>query len=259
VKRQTICAVFAMLAFAAPATVFAQGIEPGALPPHEILTILRSTGLDPLGQPVRRGPHYVMRAVDNTDREVRVIIRARSGDIVSVTPVATPMPPRGGITVGRYERMPPGYVLPRGGYGAGAPIVDEDDGPAFYNPNTPRPPGAVPGAPPRSSTAARPQPPRGGAMAADDDDVSPRSGPNVVTADPDRSGALPPPPERFPQRVAPPAPPKPKPVAREPVTRAAAAPPKQAPLPKPKPAITADAPPPLAPPAPAAAADETPH
>jgi hypothetical protein len=95
-------------------------------------------------------------------------------------------------------------------------------------------------------------------MAADDD-VSPRSGPNVVTADPDRSGALPPPPERFPQRVAPPAPPKPKPVAREPVTRAAAAPPKQAPLPKPKPAITADAPPPLAPPAPAAATDETPH
>ena len=178
---------------------------------------------------------------------------------MSVTPVATPMPPRGGITVGRYERMPPGYV-----YRAAVMVLAHRSStrtmrPAFYNPNTPRPPGAVPGAPPRSSTAARPQPPRGGAMAADDDDVSPRSGPNVVTADPDRSGVLPPPPERFPQRVAPPAPPKPKPVAREPATRAAAAPPKQAPLPKPKPAITADAPPPLAPPAPAAATDETPH
>ena len=84
-----------------------------ALPPHEILTILRSTGFDPLGQPVRRGPNYVLRAIDDNDREVRVVVSARSGDVLSVTPMQTASrmpPPRGGITMGPYERMPPGYV-----------------------------------------------------------------------------------------------------------------------------------------------------
>jgi hypothetical protein len=263
VKQRTIYAALAVLALAGPAA--AQGFEPGALPPYEIVTILRSTGLDPLGQPVRRGPHYVMRALDRTDREVRVVIAAHSGDIVSVTPVAgaPQMPPRGGVTMGGYERMPPGYIPPRNG----APVIDDDDDePVSYNnPTAPRPPGALPGAPlPRSSSATRP-PPRGGAMQPDDDDASPRSGPNVSTADPDRGGVLPPPPERFPQRVAPPSQPKPKPV-----TRAAAAPPpqasppKQAPLPKPKPAAKVDAPQ-AAPSAPeqaqqkAPGAEETPH
>ena len=53
-------------------------------------------------------------------------------------------------------------------------------------------------------------------------------------AAPDRDGLLPPPPERFPQRVAP-APDKPKPAKRE----ATAAAPKPAPVPKPKPATPA--------------------
>ena len=91
-----------------------------------------------------------------------------------------------------------------------------------------------------------------------DADVSSLSEPNVITADPDRSGTLPPPPERFPQRAAPAAP--------KPMKRTAAAPPKQAPLPKPKPAAKADAPPAAAPeaqpqssqPAPATT-DETPN
>ena len=101
-------------------------------------------------------------------------------------------------------------------------------------------PGAQP--PSRSSNAA--PPPRGGAMPRErDEDVSSLSEPNVITADPDRSGMLPPPPERFPQRAAPAAPPKP-------MKRTAAAPPKQAPLPKPKPAANTDAPPAPAPQAP---------
>lgn len=264
VKHRLIYGALALLALSAPAA--AQGFEPGTLPPHEILTMLRSTGLDPLGQPVRRGPNYVLRAIDDNDREVRVVVSARSGGIVSVTPIATASrmpPPRGGGTE-PYERMPEGY-LPPGGPGSYGPlIVDEDDDalpPRGYG--APRPPGAVPGTPPRSSSAA--PPPRGGATApGNDGDASPPSGaPKVIMADPDRSGALPPPPERFPQRVAPP---KPKPV-----TRAAAAPPKQAPLPKPKPAAQADAPPASAPQAapsataPAQAAeksrpaDDTPH
>jgi hypothetical protein len=261
VKRRMIYSALAVLALSAPAA--AQSYGPGGLPPHEILTILRSTGLDPLGQPMRRGPNYVLRAIDDRDREVSVVVSARSGDVLSVTPVQTASrmpPPRGGFTFGPYERMPPG-TMPPGGYRAGAPVVDEDDEPNISgNPTPPRPPGALPGAPPMRSGNAAPMPPRGGAMQPYGDDASPPSEPNVITADPDRSGLLPPPPERFPQRAAPSAPAKPKPVQR-----AAAAPPKQAPLPRPKPAAKADAPPaPAWQAAPAASpiaptAEETPH
>src|SRR5207253_1064760 len=136
-------------------------------------------------------------ALDRTDREVRVVIAARSGDIVSVMPVAgaPQIPPRGGVTMGGYERMPPGYIPQSNG----APVVDDDDEPVSYsNPAAPRPPGALPGAPlPRSSSAARPPVPRGGAMQPEDDPSLP-PGPNVTSADPDRGGVLPPPPERFP-------------------------------------------------------------
>jgi hypothetical protein len=277
VERRTIYAALTVLALAAPAAAqgYQPGYEGGGLPPYEILSILRSTGLAPIGQPMRRGPTYVLRAIDRRDREVRVVISARSGDVLSVTPVemASRMPPspRGGVTMGPYERMPPGYVPPdpRGGSRAGLPVDDDDEPGIYNNPNAPRPPGSMSGASPgpvpgalpsRSSNAARSEPPRGGAMQPDDDnDVSPPSVPNVIRADPDRSGMLPPPPERFPQRAAPPAQPKP-------VKRAAAVPPKQAPLPKPKPAATSEAlqpSSPLAAPEPAQQAapgsDETPH
>ena len=163
----------------------------------------------------------------------------------------------GGLSWGPYERMPPGYVPPAG-YRAGSPVDDDDDEPNIVdNPNAPRPPGVVPGAPPMRSSNAAPLPPRSGAIARRD--APPLAEPNVITADPDRGGMLPPPPERFPQRAVPAAPPKP-------VKRAAATPPKQAPLPKPKPAAQVDAPaasPPQAAPEPsqqtAPASEETPH
>jgi hypothetical protein len=254
-----IYAALAVLALSAPAA--AQGYGPGGLPPHEILTILRSTGLDPLGQPVRRGPNYVLRAIDDSDREVSVVVSARSGDVLSVTPVQVAsrmQPPRGGLTWGPYERMPPGYVPPSG-YRAGAPIVDDDDDePSIVdNLDPPRPPGVMRGVPPMRSSNAAPLSSRSGAI--ERRDAPALSEPNLITADPDHGGMLPPPPERFPQRAAPAAPPKP-------VKRAAAAPPKQAPLPKPKPAAKVDTPPapaPQAAPEPAQqtppASEDTPH
>jgi hypothetical protein len=251
VKRSMVFTALAVLALSAPAA--AQGyppgamppaaVSPGVMPPYEILSMLRSTGFEPIGRPIRRGPNYMLRAIDDNDREVNLVVNARSGDILSATPIQTAsrMPP--GVSMGPYERMAPGYVPPAGSRNYGPPVADDDDDalpPPGFGYNAPRPPGAVPGPLPRSSNAA--PPPRGGSMPPDDDDVaslpSGSGAPNVITADPDRSGMLPPPPERFPQRVAPAAPPKPKPV-----TRAAAAPPKAAPLPKPKPGATADAPP----------------
>jgi hypothetical protein len=246
VKSKAIYVTLMLLALTAPAV--AQGFEPGTMPPREIMRMLRQTGFEPMSRPMRRGPNYVVFAIDNRDREVRLEIGAHTGAIVSVTPMQTAArmpPPRGGVSMGAYERMPPGYVPPAGSPRGGSVYEDDDDAPPS-GPYGLRPPAPVPGGSPPSGSAAprfgsaMPPPRVGSAMPQDDDEPlpprsgpggpPPRSGPAVIPADPDRSGMLPPPPERFPQRAAP-APEKPKPV----IKRAAAAPPKQTPLPKPKP------------------------
>ena len=248
-KQKAIYVTLVLLALSAPAV--AQGFEPGTMPPRDIMRMLRSTGFEPMSRPMRRGPNYVVFAIDNRDREVRLEIGARTGAIVSVTPMQTAsrMPvPRDGVNMGPYERMPPGYermppgYVPPAGSPRGGSIYEDDDAPP-PGPYGLRPPASVPGVAPPSGRAGTPPPRVGSAMPQDDDEPlpprsgsagPPRSGPAVIPADPDRRGMLPPPPERFPQRAAP-APEKPKPV-----TRAAAAPPKQTPLPKPKPDAKAE-------------------
>ncbi|MGA7486586.1 MAG: hypothetical protein WBW74_06555, partial [Xanthobacteraceae bacterium] len=72
-RKIALCA--AALAFVAtgPGAALAQPVPPPyggpvypgpglALPPHEVLTIVRSTGLEPLGRPLRQGPVYVLQA-----------------------------------------------------------------------------------------------------------------------------------------------------------------------------------------------------
>jgi hypothetical protein len=308
VKQRWVFAALSVLALSVPAIAepvhLAQAIEARVLPPHEILTIVRSTGLDPIGRPVRQGPNYVLHAIDEDDREMRVIVSARRGEILRMVPAETParMPPRGGVAAGPYERTDryeraapaPGYVTPDGyRYGARSPVVDDDDEDLPPSQQAPRPPGNVPnnapgnfsGAAPRPGAAPLPRagyadpppvvrttPPAPGSNIARGTDLPPPSGAlpppsgsrvvttppprgaappapqsasrDVYTPEPDRGGMLPPPPERFPQRVAP-APDKPKPVKRE----ATAAAPKPAPVPKPKPAtpVNAAAPKPAAP------------
>jgi hypothetical protein len=75
------------------------------LPPYEILTIVRSTGLDPLSQPFRRGSTYILRAMDGYGEEVRVMVDARGGEILSVQPVVPVAAP--------YGAPGPRYVDPR--------------------------------------------------------------------------------------------------------------------------------------------------
>jgi hypothetical protein len=282
-------AVASLLTFSTPAHAepmrLAQAVEYGGLPPYEIVTIVRSAGLDPLDQPVRRGPNYVLHAIGQDDQEVRVIVSARRGEIVRIVPMmsASRMPPaRGGVTMGPYERMDgyrparpaPGYAAPEG-YRTGArpPAPDDDEEDPAYD-NAPRPPGSVPGAAPRPGYASPPprtgyaEPPpviratpsgRGSDISRGTD-LPPPSGSRAATAypppsdprataapEPGRDGLLPPPPERFPQRVAPAAEKAkdaPKPVKRA----AAAASPKPTPVPKPKPATPASATAPAAPP-----------
>lgn len=56
-----------------------------AMPAYEILTTVRELGLDPISQPLRRGPYYVLHAIDPLGVEMRVVADAHLGDILSVT------------------------------------------------------------------------------------------------------------------------------------------------------------------------------
>jgi hypothetical protein len=230
-------ALLATLVLAAPVGAeprLAQAVALDVLPPYEIATIIRSTGLDPVGRPVLRGADYVLRAIAGDGGVVRVVVDARSGEIVSVTPVETASRrlPRG-VTMGPYEPVPPGYVPPalRDLDGSGPPEFFERPPPATFGR---RPPAPVPEAPPpaRAGVPA----PIIFAAPSDRPDLATGSAPQVITAiEPGESGLLPPPPERFPKR-APPAAATPKPAKR-----AVASVPKQAPLPKPRPAGSAGA------------------
>lgn len=135
----------------------------GALPPHEIVTIVRSTGLEPLGRPTRQGAAYAMRAVDPAGEEVRVVVDAHMGRIVKVIPLSGP----------RYAMplmRPPFGRPPR-------PMAMVPDG-EFDDDFTPIGPGAgaVPGAP--AATA-----PRDGATQAGPPPL-PRPRPKVASAEP---------------------------------------------------------------------------
>jgi hypothetical protein len=240
-ERSLAFVALTAMALAAPTVASAQDV----LPPYEILTILRSTGLDPVGSPARRGGEYVLRAIDADGTHVRVVMDARMGEILSVTPViagAPGAPP--GPVVRRYEPAEaPDYIAPSPPRAhRGEPRIYDDEpppriyrrGPAGYDDEPPaiesRPPAPVPNSPPRVITATR------------DADPAPTHSVPRASASPVQSeaGLLPPPPERFPPRVAPAAA-KPAPVKR------AAVLPKQPPLPRPRPATTDEAMPQAAP------------
>jgi hypothetical protein len=124
------------------------------LPPHEIMVIVRSTGLDPVSRPVRRGPVYSLRALDRDGREVRVEVDRVRGHILRVAPVAAL----------RYADIPPSYGRPPGlvpdGYDLDEPRApsplpyppDYEDGPAASD----RAPPGEPAAPERGSAGPRP-------------------------------------------------------------------------------------------------------
>jgi hypothetical protein len=101
------------------------GYPVAGLPPHEIVTIVRSTGLEPMGNPVRQGPVYALRAVDPAGEEVRVIVDAQRGRIVKVIPLMAPRyvmplmrppygrPPRPTAMIPEgYGPYPPGMAPP---------------------------------------------------------------------------------------------------------------------------------------------------
>ena len=193
---------------------------PGLLPAGEVAAVVRSAGFVPLSPAMRRGDSYVLRASAPDGREMRVIVGARSGEIVSALPVVAAAPV--GERLGPYERMdgpppPQGYIRPA------PPIIHENDRPMT------RPAAPIPNAPPRNARAAVPEA---------RDYVPPPSAepPAIMREERGEHGLLPPPPDRFPSRTGAVPPPAEKPAAKPSVKRAAATP-----LPKPRPSIEANA------------------
>jgi hypothetical protein len=113
------------LACAEPAAAQLLAYPPaGNMPPHEVVTLVRSTGLEPVSRPVRRGPAYVLHAVNPAGREVRVIVDARLRRIARVVMLgparaaaadAPPLP-------APYGRPPAGIAGVPDGNGPGARV-----------------------------------------------------------------------------------------------------------------------------------------
>jgi hypothetical protein len=96
---------------------------PGAhlLPAHEIITILRSTGFDPVGRPVRIGSRYEVQAIDPDDYGVRLLVDGHTGRILTVRdnedawPMEPPVPPAGfRQAAGRFGPLSYGPLRPGG-------------------------------------------------------------------------------------------------------------------------------------------------
>ena len=161
---------FVSLGAASPAAAQYQAPTYGAaLPPFEVMTIIRSMGFDPISRPVLRGPVYVVQALDDEGISVRVLVDAQRGNVIRVTEsrpasVYAGLPPEAGFGPRRSppETVPPGAVY--------RPYEETPAPQAAHAPSPPRPKVATRTplprpAPPHSKAGATP-PPVAGATAA---------------------------------------------------------------------------------------------
>jgi hypothetical protein len=194
----SVATIVTAIAFAIPPAVSAGAAEraaraPSVLPPHEIITIVRSAGLNPVSRPARRGTNYLLRAIDEGGQEVRVVVDGRIGEVIAVTPMAyggreiDPMRPS------VYDSGPPVYEVGPPVYRAAPPIIiEEEPEPPVYRRAAPVVPAPIVLPPREREVVIVPPPP--GAMI-------PPPGANMPEPEGDDSQLLPPPPPRFPQRV----------------------------------------------------------
>ncbi len=147
---KTVCAVCAFVLSVASPVLAQTAHSAGRVPPEDVLSSIRSMGLHPATRPLLRGRVYALRAFDLSHAEKRVLVDARTGEVLSVRAVAdagpaeAPYNPR----YGRYEPpRPPGRVAEVPG---AEPILDE---PLF-----PRAGRGAPAAPAQRSAALTPTP-----------------------------------------------------------------------------------------------------
>ena len=100
---------------------FAEPLRPvfgGVLPPAEVNAIVRSMGLIPVGRPSREGLAYAVLAADPRGGQLRVIVDARFGDVLSVRrilagpPGAVPEPRAYGVVPRPYGPYEPPWMGP---------------------------------------------------------------------------------------------------------------------------------------------------
>jgi hypothetical protein len=159
-KQLAICAGLWLFAFGAGATAGAQPIYASpelsdpVLPPYEIMSIVRSTGLTPLTRPMRRGPYYVLVAVDRVGRQMRVVVDAQLGDIVNLRPAVV----AGfyGPDLGRPVAMPGGAMPPPDIMGGAAGYGPR---PGVENVPAPTPPRSIPNVRPVNAAPPAAPPP----------------------------------------------------------------------------------------------------
>lgn len=85
--------LFSQLALADPLRL-AQAMPGRAMPPTEVVLIMRSAGFLPTTEPTLTGATYVVRAVDPYGTPIRVVVDARYGYILSVHRIAGMEPRR---------------------------------------------------------------------------------------------------------------------------------------------------------------------
>lgn len=84
--NKTLLAVSFLTMLAGADVAQAQMAMP-VLPPAEIVASVHSLGLAPISRPHWQGRVYVLRAVDERGHEHRVLVDARSGEVIEAVPV----------------------------------------------------------------------------------------------------------------------------------------------------------------------------
>jgi len=121
----------------APGNAPLPGYGPRLLPPQEVYTVLRESGYSPLGMPRLRGPFYTIAVIDRRGNDGRLVIDARSGQIVRFVPAyrigenfSLSGPPRPPASVPRVaSRTPPTIPMPKA-----APSRPDADKPVVEKP-----------------------------------------------------------------------------------------------------------------------------
>jgi len=190
VKIQAI--VVASLVALGSSSALAEPLRPifgGVLPPTEISGIVRSMGLVPTGRPVREGLTYAVLAADPRGRQLRVIIDARFGDVLSVRRVIAAGPPGAYPPPRVYGAVPPRpygpYGMPWMGPDFRPPgLIGRADPDQTYPPVPRSRPGAPQGDKPDQKAAAAPAQPNAAVVTV---------GPSAAAraADPKPTGSLP--------------------------------------------------------------------
>ncbi len=108
--RQTVltaaCAGVVLAGASLVAVAGSRALEPApiatALSAGDLLAGLRQLGLTPIGEPVQRGPYFVTHAYDPYGIEMRVLVDAQFGDVISVVPAR----PLNAVFAPLYQRAP---------------------------------------------------------------------------------------------------------------------------------------------------------